>query len=299
MATILAGCAGAPLQYTSLTEQSPSGQSDVELERVPFHPQEAYQCGPAALATVMNWAGEAVHPDDLAPRVYLPERQGSLQTELIAATRRQGLVPYVHRPSLSDLLAEVRNDTPVLVMQNLGLDSVPIWHYAVVVGFDMERQTVVLRSGTEKREVLTMRRFERTWQKADYWALTVHPPDRLPASADQQRYLQAVAPLESSAPDSAASAYRAALSRWPDSLAALIGLGNLRYTAGDHAEAAIHYRQAVAAHPDNPAAHHNLAWALIRQGHDADALPHARRAALLADRNQPHYRSALDTLESR
>ena len=54
----------------------------VELTTVPFFPQEEYQCGPAALATVLTWTGVNVTPAELAPQVYLPERQGSLQLEI-------------------------------------------------------------------------------------------------------------------------------------------------------------------------------------------------------------------------
>ncbi|MEX0731971.1 MAG: PA2778 family cysteine peptidase [Aquisalimonadaceae bacterium] len=300
MAMLLTGCAGAPLQYTDLPADTLTGPPAVELTDVPFHAQKAYQCGPAALATVMNHAGEDIHPDTLTPRVYLPERMGSLQAELLAATRRQGLVPYVHRPELTDLLEELRNGTPVLVMQNLGIDSIPIWHYAVVVGYDLQQQEVILRSGTVKRKVVSLRRFERTWQRGDYWALTVHRPGDLPASAEERRYLEAVAPLEKTAsPDAAERGYLAALMRWPDSLEAMVGLGNTRYLAGDYENARIRYRDAVARHPGSAAAHHNLAWAMIRLGRLDDALPHAQLAAELAGEDRPHYHAALEELNQR
>lgn len=297
---LLAGCAGTPLQYASLPEQTLEGPTAIELTDVPFYPQKAYQCGPAALATVLNWAGEDLRPDDLAPRVYLPGRRGSLQAELIAATRRQGLVPYVHRPALTDLLDEVRGGTPVLVLQNLGLESLPIWHYAVVVGYDLEQERIMLRSGTVAREVMSLRRFERTWQRADYWSMTVHTPDELPASAREQRYLESVAPLETAAPAGIAeSGYLTALTQWPDSLGAIMGLGNVRYQAGDYPNAEIRYREAVDRHPASPAAHHNLAWAMIRQGRPDAALPHARLAADLAGNDRPHYHAALKELNGR
>ena len=44
--------------------------STLELRDTPFFPQEEYQCGPAALATVLAASGVAVSPDDLTGKVY-------------------------------------------------------------------------------------------------------------------------------------------------------------------------------------------------------------------------------------
>ena len=48
-----------------LTAMMPDVTETIELSGTPFFPQEEYQCGPAALATVLNAAGVAVAPDDL------------------------------------------------------------------------------------------------------------------------------------------------------------------------------------------------------------------------------------------
>jgi hypothetical protein len=294
---LASGCASVPLQYASLSVADGEAAS-AELHEVPFHPQDAYQCGPAALATVMNHAGLAILPEQLTPQVYLPGRQGSLQTELLAAVRRHGFVAYVHEPKLTHLLDEVRAGHPVLVLQNLGLARWPVWHYAVVVGFDLNAQEVVLRSGTTKREVLSLRRFEQSWRLGDYWALTLHPPGTFPAHADEARYLAAVAPLERVGRRAEAEAsYAASAERWPSSYGARIGLGNARYLAGDYAAAEQHYRAAASSQPERPAAHHNLAWALMRQGRTLEAREHAERAAGLAGAAQAHYRAALEALQ--
>src|SRR5687767_12923769 len=61
---------------------------------VPFHPQTDHDCGPAALATVLGASGVAITPEALIPQVYLPGRKGSLQLELVGASRRAGRIPY-------------------------------------------------------------------------------------------------------------------------------------------------------------------------------------------------------------
>ena len=90
---LLSGCAALWPQTAELREALPQGLPErVELKEVPFFPQTEYQCGPAALATALAAAGVKVTPEDLVSQVYLPERKGSLQIEMLAAARRHGLV---------------------------------------------------------------------------------------------------------------------------------------------------------------------------------------------------------------
>ncbi|MCH8506549.1 MAG: PA2778 family cysteine peptidase, partial [Ectothiorhodospiraceae bacterium] len=240
MPLLLAACASAPLQYQQLEEdERVSSSGKVELTDVPFFPQEEYHCGPAALATVMNWLGEEVHPDDLAPRVYLNSRRGSLQAEMLAATRRQGLLPYVHEPRFATIIEQLDAGQPVLILQNLAFDRFPVWHYAVAVGYDREAGEVVLRSGTTEREVLSFRRFERTWQGGGYWAVTVHEPHELPAHASEHRYLSAAAGLEQVGElEAAGRADHTAPSAGPGRRGAGVGRGHGSDRRGHYAAAA-------------------------------------------------------------
>src|SRR5262245_53071971 len=91
---VLGGCASliAP-QSTSVREHRPADiPPRAELKSVPFFPQTEYQCGPAALATVLANAKVKVKPDDLVSQVYVPERRGSFQVEMLAAARRHGMI---------------------------------------------------------------------------------------------------------------------------------------------------------------------------------------------------------------
>ena len=136
LAALVSGCA-AP-QVAGLLERPPRDlPPSAEIATTPFYAQEDYQCGPASLAALLNHAGRDATPASLAPQVYLPARQGSLQAELLAATRRHGLLAYVLEPRLEALLREIAAGAPVLVLQNLALDWAPQWHYAVAIGYDL------------------------------------------------------------------------------------------------------------------------------------------------------------------
>lgn len=278
---LLAGCAGTP-QLAALRQAPPSLPVRVELSDTIFFPQETHQCGPASLAMALHTSGVAVTPDALTPQVYLPDRQGSLQVEMLATARRHGLVAYPLAPSLADLLREIAAGTPVVVLQNLGLAAVPLWHYAVAVGYDLEQETLILRSGLTAREVMPLRTFEHTWARSGYWAMLALPPARLPASATEERYVQAAVALERvGQPAAAHPAYQTALQRWPGNLVARMGLGNTAYAMKRWREAEAAFRQAAADHPTAWAPLNNLAMMVADQGRYAEAMQIARQAAAL------------------
>lgn len=260
---LIVGCAGrGPLLPTLLPEAAP-----VELAATPFFPQAAYQCGPAALAMVLRASDVTVTPDELVAKVYVPERKGSFQTELMATARRYGRLPYPIPPTLKSLMQELQAGRPVLVMQNLGLQSYPIWHYAVVIGFDPATDEILLRSGTDARQRVKSRKFLRTWQGADQWGLVMLRPGELPAALDRTAYLQATAAMEAVRRyDIALQGYQAALGHWPKNSMALLGLGNAYYALGQLDQAAAAYRQVLDNTPGHAVALNNLAQVLAEQG---------------------------------
>ncbi|MGQ0750434.1 MAG: PA2778 family cysteine peptidase [Betaproteobacteria bacterium] len=288
----LGGCA-TPQVTALLAEPPPSLPERVELAKTPFFPQERYQCGPAALATVLVHDGIATTPEALVDSVYIPERQGSLQAEMLATARRHGRVAYRLAPRLEEVLSEVAAGTPVVVLQNLLFSFAPRWHYAVVVGYDRAREEIVLRSGTTERLVMTLSNFERTWARSEFWAMVAVPPKRLPATALEEPYVGAVVALERVSPADARRAYATALSRWPRNLLARMGLGNTAYAAGDFAHAETAYRQATRDHPDAADAWNNLATVLHRTGRTDEAMEAARRAIALGGARLPHYERTL------
>ena len=276
----LGGCATLFPQTAALHDAPPRLAERVELRDTAFFPQDEYQCGPAALATLLASAGVAVTPEALVDEVYVPARRGSLQVEMLAAARRHGLVSYLLAPRLEDLLREIAAGHPVILLQDLGLGPWERWHYAVAIGYDLGEGELILRSGESRRLVLPLAVNEYVWRKSGYWAMLALPPERMPATADEARWLAAVAALERAGRAPAArTAYQRFLERWPANVGAAIGLANAHYALGDLPRAEAALREALGRHPDSVVVLNNLAQVLSDRGQHREALQHVERAA--------------------
>jgi tetratricopeptide (TPR) repeat protein len=289
LAILVAFVSGCATQTAKLQQHLPPKIAPtVELEQTPFFPDETHQCGPAALATALNAAGFATELAQLSSNVFLPARQGSLQTEMLASSRSQGAVATRLAPNLAALVQEVSINHPVVVLQNLGLNWAPKWHYAVVVGYHLPDQTIVLRSGAVKRQVLSMRSFEHTWARSGFWAFVVTSPGQWPTTAQEADAVEAAVGFERSAlPSQAKAVYASALMRWPNNLTLAMGLGNTHFALGNKTQAAQIFEAAAKKHQSTPA-WINLTLTLLELGRQTDALQAAQTAMTLAD---PHWQA--------
>jgi hypothetical protein len=208
---VLAGCAAIG---PSAPSHELSTHAAIELVDVPFYPQERYQCGPAALAMLLDWSGTTVGPQALTDKLYIPARQGSLQPELVAQARQHQRLVCPLRGESQALLDELAAGHPVLVLQNLALRWWPRWHYAVAIGYEPKRGELLLRSGTTKRHRIPLSTFLHTWARGNNWGIVTLRPGHVPATAEPGPYLAAAFDLEAAGlPEQAATAYQAGISR--------------------------------------------------------------------------------------
>jgi tetratricopeptide (TPR) repeat protein len=188
------------------------------------------------------------------------------------------------------VLREVAAGNPVVILQDTG-DGLffTSWHYAVIYGFDYPSGTLYLRSGSKKQQEMPFTAFEREWMKSGYWAMVVTPPNRIAATATEQGWMQAVLAMDrvADAP-SATQAYATALERWPDNVAAAIGLANRYHDSGLMGRAVTVLRGALQRHPQSIIVMNNLAQTLSDEGQDAEALAQVEKAEkAAAETNSP------------
>lgn len=291
----MAGCASQTLQTDQLVSSRPQTLPVRHLiAAVPFHPQQQYQCGPAALAMALNFSGVAVLPDELVPRVYVPAREGSFQVEMLAASRAYQRLSLPIQPDLESLLTWVAAGHPVLVLQNLGLSWYEKWHYAVVIGYDLESGKITLHSGETDFYTVSLKVFERTWRRGEYWGMVTLKPGQLPVAQDAATYFQALAAFERAAgAQQTEKAWLAGVDRWPDSLPLLMGYGNFLYNRQYYPAAADQYRRVTQLNPDYAPAFNNLAAALVKTGARELAITAATRAVEIDPDNAARYEQTL------
>lgn len=259
---------------------------------VPYIPQDDFQCGPAAVAMVLAFHGEAVPLQTLTSEIYSPALRGSLQPALVAAGRRHGWLAW-EMNDFDAILQEVASGRPVIILQNRGLGWTPVWHYAVVVGFDASRGLIYLNSGREEQREVATRTVLNTWERGGRWGLLLLPPGALPVVADPDRLLAALVGLEQSNAVAARPVYAAAVARWPAHAGLATAYGNFLRQAGEAAAAETAYRAALAAEPHHVPALNNLADLLLAAGRLDEAYAAAVAAVAIAG---PYQATAVATL---
>lgn len=243
-AALLAGCVGGQ----PAVSDSAGGPVRVRVSGVPFHPQDGFRCGPSAMAMMLGWSGLPVEPALLESQFYGPLMEP--ERILRDAALRFGRLPYPISGTEA-MMRELAAGHPVLVLQNLGVASEPLWNCAVAIGFDRAAGEILMQGGDQPNKRMSVRLFERLWSDTDQWGLVVLPAGDLPATVAKDAYLTAAKALEKSGRHwEAVMAFDAALSKWASEPDALMGLATSLQLLGDPLGAADAYRAAAKAAPD-------------------------------------------------
>ncbi len=284
-------------QSKQLTLEQPNDlPSKAYINNVPFYPQKQFHCGPSTLAMAMNFYGQSLSPQELAKDVFTPGRKGSFQSEMKAAVRKRGMLAYELTPELVFLLAEVSVGHPVIILQNKSIKYYPIWHYALVIGYDLDKQQIYLHSGANKNYVVSMSVFEFTWKRSNRWAMAVLPTDTLPNDRNLINALQAAVDLEEVGQINAANqTYQTITKRWGDSFVAVMGAANTYLTLGKPESATPFYLRASELKPERGEVYNNLAYSLLGQSCFEPALT-AVECALHIDPENEEYKDSFQEI---
>lgn len=192
----MAGCASVePPEIRSLPER-------VELNGVPFFRGNAHQGAPQTLAAMLGEQKVRVTPGLLTKPLKLPGEQASLQGNIEQLAAGYGLMVYPLDRSLSALLTQVAAGYPVMLRFSDGtLWSEP--RYAMLVGYNRTKRTVMLRAGMERRRLMDFDTFKSHWMDAGGWAVLMLSPTQLPANVDKARWLKAANNLSRSGQEQA------------------------------------------------------------------------------------------------
>ncbi|MBW1677951.1 MAG: peptidase C39 family protein [Deltaproteobacteria bacterium] len=162
---ILFSCAGAPDVKESRTSQI--------IESVPFYPQEAYQCGPASLAGVLNYWQTGVSPEDIAGEIYSESAKGTLDIDMISYAERKGLKAMQYKGSVEDIKRNIDSGYPVIVLVDYGFWVYQQNHFMVVIGYN--ENGILANSGRDRLKFIPFRDFLKLWKRTDFWTMLINP----------------------------------------------------------------------------------------------------------------------------
>jgi ABC-type bacteriocin/lantibiotic exporter with double-glycine peptidase domain len=148
---------------------------DLYISQVPFFPQQTYYCGPSSLAAVLNYWGSQTSPEEIAQVIYSPRLKGTLGVDMWSYAQTLDYQAEMRSGTLKDLQNYVSEQTPVIAFLDLGYDWLPVPHFVVVVGLDMQRGTVITYNGKDQNDPIPFQTFMRAWQKTNHWTLVVRP----------------------------------------------------------------------------------------------------------------------------
>ena len=169
-ALLLAGCAGS-----RIARGGPLEGEVRRLEAVPFFPDGTKQCGPSTLASVLTFWGHPTPPEVLRREIFLPKLEGTLPMDMLPAVEARGLTGRVYDGDLDDLKAQINAGRPLIVNLDMGVWKLRSGHFAVVTGYDDQRQGVYLHSGEDENLLMPYDRFLAKWDRTDRWTLLVLP----------------------------------------------------------------------------------------------------------------------------
>ena len=284
MCFLISACTSiVPLQSMELLNSLPDIEPKVELESVPFYVQPGFQGAPAAMATMINYHSKEATLEQLIPQIYVPELESSSYREMLAAANFHDLLAIEQDGKLESILREIARGNPVLVKQDLGFSRYPVLHYAVVIGYDLGSQTLLLRSGEVKRLKLSFVDFEKSWGRAGYVSVLIVPPTQIPVTVSEENYTRAVNSLAFRASARVSiQAYQFAIRRWPYNYRLQMGLGRASYNFHNYSLAETAYSMAIEIQQESTDAWSMLADAQLKQNKVKPALVAINQAIRLS-----------------
>lgn len=147
------------------------------INDVPFFPQEENYCGPAALASLLNYYGHKVSQEEIAKEVFTPKLKGTITVEMANAARLAGFDARYYKGSIENIEKEINSGHPLILYIDLGYYIFLSGHYIVVVGYNETRREIIAYSGRNKDILISYEKLSRSWEKTGNWTLLVRPKE--------------------------------------------------------------------------------------------------------------------------
>lgn len=179
-------CASQRVSARSVDEtqlSTESGWQRVDFEGV--RQSHDKDCGAAALSSVLRFWGRADSTRQIDERLRRSSDSGLRAGDLRDYARARDLSAYVFFGTLSDLRHELGQGRPVIVgLVEPRTEGEFLAHYEVVIGHNVERQSVLTWDPAHGLREDTERDFARQWATSKGVTLVIFDPRSLDAGAE-------------------------------------------------------------------------------------------------------------------
>lgn len=160
---LLNSCATIPASYSA---------KDIHIiHNVPFYPQKKYQCGPSSLASVLNYWGIAVTPEQIEDDIFSESVRGTLTIDMVLYAQKKGLEAKQYSGTLDMLKKHIDSHNPVIVLVDYGIYPIQMNHFLVVIGYSYD--ALIVNSGNKREQHVRAADFMKIWKRTDYWTLVI------------------------------------------------------------------------------------------------------------------------------
>lgn len=269
-ALLLSGCAAYRIPSSALRDDP----GPLYMQSVRPVAQQSYQCGPAALESVLSYWGVSATADEISRELYTPGARGILNFLLAQYARRRGFWTEIHTGDApDDLRAWLARGVPPIVMLRVGPRWLACYHFVVLTGFNARDDVWYANTGAAQTQAIPDRALRSRWKDAQRWALVICPPERVDWPLEAARAAELGWLLEQSGRLSvAAQRYREALTHQPADSATRFRLANIYLKTQQLSEATGLYVALLRDQPGHGGAVNNLAWIFIEEGQSPAAI---------------------------
>lgn len=145
------------------------------IEGVPFYQQSESTCGPAALASMLDFRGRPESLEHITEKIYHPELRSTLPMDMENYAREAGFKTESSSGSLGELKAYIRKGIPVICLLDTGFSLYHQPHYVTVIGYDDVHKVFIVHDGLAPNSLISHKKFNKGWVRAGYWMLVIEP----------------------------------------------------------------------------------------------------------------------------
>lgn len=170
---ILFGCAPHAERVKQGIINNPAAGS--YIKNVSFFPQTRYNCGPASVASIMNFYGLSITEEETAKEIYTAKLNGTLPIDILRYARTKGFDVSYYKGSIEDIKKQIARGRPIILFVGLGYFAYPVRHYIVATGYNDEMGYLIAHSGKNKDKVFSYKEIQAAWEKTGFGTILITP----------------------------------------------------------------------------------------------------------------------------